>query len=103
MQNSFYCGGKIAGEAVDPTFPYRYGSSSRNPLLSPGYRNMDFSLTKNFQIKESIGVEFKFESYNATNRPNWNTTNQTLTSTQYGRITSARDMRTNQFALKFNF
>ncbi len=103
LQNSYYCGGKIAGETVDPTFPYRYGSGTRNDLIGPGYRNMDFSATKNFKINESMGVEFKFESYNATNHPNWNPPSTSLTSTQYGRITSARDMRTNQFALKFNF
>ena len=64
---------------------------------------MDFSATKNFRINESMGVEFKFESYNATNHPNWNPPSTSLTSTQFGRITSARSMRTNQFALKFNF
>ena len=90
-------------EEVDPTFPYRYGNSTRMDLIGPGYRNMDFSATKNFRINESMGVEFKFESYNATNHPNWNGPNTSLTSTQYGRIISARGMRTNQFALKFNF
>jgi hypothetical protein len=103
LQNSFYCGGKIPGEAVDPTFPYRYGNSTRNSLIGPGVANMDFSATKNFRINESMGVEFKFESYNASNHPNWNTPSTSLNSTQYGRITSARDMRINQFALKFNF
>jgi hypothetical protein len=103
-QNSYSCGGFIPQDtSVDPTFPYRYGNSTRNDLLGPGYRNMDFSATKLFRISESMGVEFKFESYNATNHPNWNPPSTSLTSTQYGRITSARDMRINQFALKFNF
>jgi hypothetical protein len=48
-------------------------------------------------------LEFRFESYNATNHPNWNAPSSDLASPQYGRITSARDMRINQFALKFNF
>ncbi len=91
------------GRPMDPTFPYRYGSSTRNDLTGPGYRNMDFSATKLFRINESMNMEFKFESYNATNHPNWNPPSTSLTSTQYGRITSARDMRINQFALKFNF
>ncbi|MDA0206193.1 MAG: hypothetical protein O3A53_19975, partial [Acidobacteria bacterium] len=103
LQNSFSCGGFNEGEAVDPTFVYRYGNSTRNSLTAPGFRNMDFSATKNFRINESMGVEFKFESYNATNHPNWNPPSNSLTSPQYGRIISARDMRTNQFALKFNF
>ena len=103
LQNSYYCGGKIAGESVDPTFGYRYGNSTRNDLIGPGYANMDFSATKTFRISESMGVEFKFESYNASNHPNWNPPSTSLNSPQYGRITSARAMRINQFALKFNF
>jgi hypothetical protein len=103
VQNSYYCGGFIPGEDKDPGFPYRYGNTARNDLITPGFRNMDFSATKNFRINETMGVEFKFESYNATNHPNWNGPSSSLTSTQFGRITSARDMRTNQFALKFNF
>jgi hypothetical protein len=103
LQNSFSCGGFLAGETPDPTFRYRYGNTTRNTLIGPGLSNMDFSATKNFRINESMGVEFKFESYNATNKPNWNPPSTGLDDPQYGRITSARDMRINQFALKFNF
>jgi hypothetical protein len=102
-QNSYTCGGAISGETVDPTFPYRYGNSTRNDLIGPSFANMDFSLNKNFAVTESVGVEFRFESYNFTNHPNWNAPSTSLTSSQFGRVTSARSMRTNQFALKFNF
>ena len=103
LSNSFSCGGFIPGETSDPTFRYRYGNSTRNSLIGPGVANMDFSTTKNFRINESMGVEFKFESYNATNHPNWNPPSTAIDNPQYGRIISARDMRINQFALKFNF
>ena len=93
----------LPGEEVDPTFPYRYGNSTRNSLIGPGVANMDFSANKNFRITESMGLEFRFESYNASNHPNWNPPSTSLTSPQYGRIISARAMRINQFALKFNF
>jgi hypothetical protein len=104
LQTSYSCGGALPQDtSADPTFPYRYGYSTRNDLIGPGYKNMDFSATKNFRINESMGVEFKFESYNATNHPNWNPPSTSLNSPQFGRITTARSMRINQFALKFNF
>ena len=94
-QNSYTCS--------DPGIAYRYGNSTRNQLLSPGVANMDFSLSKDFRITESAAVEFRFESFNFTNHPNWNTPSTSFDNIQYGRITSSGSMRTNQFGLKFNF
>jgi hypothetical protein len=98
VQNSWDCGGGAGDELA-----YRYGNGQRNSLIGPGYANMDFSVNKNFAINETMGVEFRFESYNFTNHPNWNAPNSSFTSNQYGRIRTARPMRINQFALKFNF
>jgi hypothetical protein len=97
-QNSYICDLK-----ADPGLAYRYGNSTRNDLIGPGTRNMDFSLTKNFKVTESVGVEFRFESFNFTNHPNWNGPSTSFDSTQYGVITSAGSMRTNQFGLKLDF
>jgi hypothetical protein len=94
-QNSYTC------EAGD--FRYRYGNSTRNDLIGPGYANMDFSVNKNFAVTETVGVELRFESYNFTNHPNWNPPNTSFNSQQYGVVQTARSMRINQFALKFNF
>lgn len=81
----------------------RLGNINRNALLYPGFANMDFSMTKRFAFTERYGLEFRFESYNFTNHPNWNGPNTGRNSLNYGVITSARSMRTNQFALKFTF
>ena len=82
---------------------YRDGNVNRNPYLSPGDINWDFSLTKSFRIMEGKNVEFRFESFNFANHPNWSTPSTSITSLQYGKVTSAGTMRTNQFALKFIF
>jgi hypothetical protein len=65
--------------------------------------NWDFSLTKTFQVTERIGVDFRFESFNFPNHPQWNNPDTGVNSLNYGFIASARAMRTNQFALKLNF
>jgi len=46
-----------------------YGTSGRNIITAPGLTNLDFSLFKNFYISESKRVQFRWESYNATNTP----------------------------------
>jgi hypothetical protein len=82
---------------------YVIGNIARNPYIGPGVINWDFSLTKSFRITERSQLEFRFESFNFANHPNWNFPDTGVTSRTYGRITSARTMRTNQFALKFMF
>ncbi len=81
----------------------RQGNVGRNYAIGPGFANWDFSLTKNFQFTEKYNVQFRFESFNFTNHPQWNRPNTGRNSRNYGVITSARAMRTNQFALKFIF
>ncbi|MEZ5353667.1 MAG: hypothetical protein R2762_13595 [Bryobacteraceae bacterium] len=82
---------------------YRQGNIARNVYIGPGVANMDFSVMKMFPIGEVLKLQFRFESFNFSNHPNWNNPNTSVTSLNYGVITSARTMRTNQFALKLNF
>jgi hypothetical protein len=80
---------------------YREGNVTRNPYIGPGVFGWDFSVLRKFNFGERTNLEFRFESFNFPNHPNWNNPNTNLTSNQYGQITSARAMRTNQFGLKF--
>jgi hypothetical protein len=82
---------------------YREGNVARNPYIGPGVVNWDFSLVKSFGITEAARVEFRYESFNFSNHPNWNFPDTGVSSATYGRTTAARTMRTNQFALKFIF
>lgn len=82
---------------------FRAGNINRNQYISPGFLGWDMSLLKRFDLTEKMNLEFRVESFNFPNRPNWGTPNTNLTSPQYGQITGARDMRTNQFALKLAF
>lgn len=81
----------------------RQGNIARNAGVSPGFENWDFSLTKVFRFHERMNLQLRFESFNFTNHPNWNTPTTSVSSLNYGVITSARSMRTNQFALKLVF
>jgi hypothetical protein len=79
---------------------YREGNRSRNAYIGPGVIGWDFSVLRRFNFGERTNLEFRFESFNFPNHPNWNNPNTDLASNQYGQVSSARDMRTNQFGLK---
>ena len=93
-----------AFNCADPALYYSVGNVGMNTLRSPGTRQWDFSAAKTFKITERHNVQFRFESFNMSNHPNWNTpSSSTFTPQTYGVITSAKTMRQLQFALKYSF
>ena len=48
------------------------GGSQPTQIEGPGYRRLDFSLFKNFQITERYRLEFRSEFFNILNHPNFN-------------------------------
>lgn len=80
-------------------FPLRFGG-----IRSPGQKSWDFSIVKNFTIRESFKAQFRADAYNAWNHTNFNAPNTTPTNTAFGRITgTAGDSRNWQMSLKVMF
>jgi hypothetical protein len=83
----------------------------RNALIGPSTWNINFSAIKNFRITESQSVQFRYETFNTFNHPQWgnpNTgawnTNTTAAPANFARITTtSTEMRQMQFALKYLF
>ena len=80
-----------------------YGTSGRNIITAPGLTNLDFSLFKNFYISESKRVQFRWESYNATNTPAFNAPGLTIGTGTFAQVTSAGLGRVMQFGLRYEF
>jgi hypothetical protein len=80
-----------------------FGTSSRNFLFGPGIENFDAALFKRFAITERKQFELRWEVFNSLNRPNFFNPVAAFTSPLLGRLTSARDPRIMQVALKFYF
>ncbi|MGH9632425.1 MAG: TonB-dependent receptor, partial [Bryobacteraceae bacterium] len=83
-----------------------YGNAPRNPLVGPGTKNIDLSLSKDFRMPYSEGhlLLFRAELFNATNTPQFSNPGGTLGTGTFGRVTStAQDNRQIQFALKYTF
>jgi hypothetical protein len=84
--------------------PYTFGNLGRNSLRSDATKNLDFSIVRRFPIRETMGFEFRAESFNLTNTPIFAIPNTTLGNPNFGAVTSTRNTpRELQFALKFAF
>ena len=81
-----------------------YGNAIRNSLVGPGIFNFDMSIMRNFTFGGSKTLQVRLEAFNTFNQPVWNDPNTSVTSAQYGQITSTRKpMRELQFGVKFGF
>jgi len=48
------------------------GTLGRGVIRSPGFNNIDFSVAKNWQVRERFGIQFRAEMFNLFNHPNFN-------------------------------
>lgn len=86
---------------VNPTGTY--GDTGRNAYRGPGYTDFDMGLMKRFQLKERLNTTFRFETFNILNHTNLGQPTNTVTSGNFGLITSALDPRILQFAVRLNW
>ena len=81
-----------------------HGNVGRNTVTLPGLVQWDFSVHKQFQVRESQALQFRFEAFNFPNHPNWGKPDITKSSPAFGKIRSTRtNMREIQVALKYMF
>jgi len=84
--------------------PYgSFGNSGRNILDGPSFQTINFSLVKNTILREGIALQFRAESFNLLNRPNFGLPDIFVESPTFGHILSAQDPRHIQFGLKLLF
>ena len=86
--------------------PGLLGNARRNCIYGPPQRSLDFSLAKDFPIRESMRLQFRAEAFNLTNTPNFAEPNTNFGSPTFGEITSTApgsNPRLLQFALRLSF
>ncbi len=87
--------------AAAPAFTI--GTSSRNPVRGPAYRNLDFAVMRRVPLSGARVLEIRAELFNLTNTPPFLAPNTTVGSAAFGTVTAAGDPRVVQLALKFLF
>lgn len=82
---------------------FSFGDARRNIVIGPGLANLDLSVQKNWNVYESQNLQFRWDVFNALNRPNFNLPGRIFGAANFGVITSAQDAREMQFSLKWIF
>lgn len=83
-----------------------FGNSGRNIIRSPGVNNFDLSLFKNFKLSERARLQFRLESFNALNHPQFGFPDVNVNSSTFGVISTISKYHTarrNQIALRIDF
>jgi len=117
-QNAFVCPGlntRVAGQcrigvnpARDAAPIGRFGTAGVGILRGPGTINLSLGLTKAFRITERVKLEAGASFTNVANHTNFADPQMNVTSTAFGRITSARSSelggsRTGQVSMRLSF
>jgi hypothetical protein len=93
--------------------PAGFGNLARNTIIGPGFEDVDFSLYKDTKLTEKTTVQFRADTFNIFNHPNFGQPNRvvsTAAGNSFGQITSTRfpvgdsgSSRQIQVAMKFIF
>ncbi|MCU1261126.1 MAG: Cna domain protein, partial [Bryobacterales bacterium] len=105
FNTSAFVRAKCAGCAGDGiTTGKGYGNAGVGLIDAPAQKTWDFALFKEFRIRESQRIQFRWEAFNFLNTPQFNAPDITLGDAAFGRITSTiTNNREMQFALKYSF
>ena len=87
------------------------GNTPSTFARGPGINNTDLALFKNFKIREKLNTQFRAEAYNVFNHTQFSGVGTTAqwdqsgaqVNTSFGKITSARDPRIMQLAVRLVF
>src|SRR5882724_3047790 len=82
----------------------QFGNLRRGFIRQPGLFNVDFSVAKNWKVRERYGIQFRAEMFNLFNRTNFNGFVSNLNAgSSFGTLNTDRGPRNIQFGIKFNF
>jgi hypothetical protein len=77
------------------------GNLGRNTFRQPVDKNMDFSIFKDTRLTESKTIQFRAEFFNVFNLHYFNSVDEILGDSAFGRFTSSTSGRILQFGLRF--
>ncbi|WP_446743640.1 carboxypeptidase regulatory-like domain-containing protein [Silvibacterium acidisoli] len=80
-----------------------YGNVARDSLVGPGYANVDFSAFKDISLWHQHTLQIRGEFFNLFNHVNLSNPTATLSSSLFGKISSAGSPRVTQVAARYYF
>ena len=88
---------------VVPTGSYRFGNSGRNILDGPGAIVINMSLSRRIRFAESRSLQFRLESFNMPNHPNFSLPENNVNVLAAGTINRAKNNRNLQLGIRLEF
>jgi hypothetical protein len=85
------------------TGSYRFGNSGRNILDGPGAFVLNTSLSRRIRIADTRSLQFRAESFNLPNHPNFNLPENNVNVQAAGIISRAKNNRNLQLGLRMEF
>ena len=82
---------------------FAYGNAGRNLLHGPGAETVNFSLFRNFPVRERLKVQLRFETFALFNHTNFGNPSATVNTSSFGNITTATGSRIIQLGAKLQF
>jgi hypothetical protein len=83
--------------------PNTPGTAGRGVINGPSTTRFDFTLSKNVRILESLRLQLRAEVFNIFNHTNFRALGTNVTLSTFGQVTTVRDPRTMQLAVKLSF
>jgi Carboxypeptidase regulatory-like domain len=82
-----------------------FGDAGKDSLRGPSYVNVDAAISRNFHVRERLMLTARVDGFNILNHPNLSGPTASISSSNFGRITSAPtdEQRILQGAFKFTF
>ena len=84
-------------------FENKPGNAGPGIVQGPPTSRIDFTMAKSFRLYEDVRLQFRAEMFNILNHTNYRALSTNVTSSSFGQVTTVRDPRTMQMALKITF
>jgi hypothetical protein len=82
---------------------YTFGDVGRDSMRAPGMVDVDFSLSRNFRLRERMTLQFRGEAFNALNHTNLSAPAKAFGAAAFGSITASGPSRILQVGAKVRF
>jgi outer membrane receptor protein involved in Fe transport len=91
-------------DAFTAPAPFTFGNAGRDTIPGPGNNVFDLAVHRQFRLREHHTVEFRAESFNTFNHPNWGIPGPYPDfGPFFGKIFTSGEPRRMQFALRYDF
>jgi len=81
----------------------QFGNAGRNTIIGPRTINFSMAMSKNIQLKDTMGLNLRVQASNVFNTPQFTAIDTTLNSPTFGQVIGVGSTRRIQFSARYRF